>query len=46
MDWAKTAHREHDRRRLRYTSDCTDGKWAIIAPLLARTTKLGRPRLP
>lgn len=45
MGWTETARREHDRRRLRYTSDCTDAEWAIIAPLLARTTKVGRPRL-
>lgn len=45
MSWTETARREHDRRRLRYTSDCTDAEWAIIAPLLARTTKVGRPRL-
>ena len=45
MGWTETARREHDRRRLGYTSDCTDREWAIIAPLLARTTKVGRPRL-
>ncbi|MDY0960487.1 IS5 family transposase [Sphingomonas sp. CFBP8993] len=45
MGWTETARREHDRRRLHYTSDCTDAEWAIIAPLLARTTKVGRPRL-
>ena len=45
MSWTETARREHDRRRLRYASDCTDGEWAIVAPLLARTTKVGRPRL-
>jgi transposase len=45
MGWTETARREHDRRRLRYTSDCTDDEWAIIAPLLARTTRVGRPRL-
>ena len=45
MGWTETARREHDRRRLRYTSDCTDEEWAIIAPLLARTTRVGRPRL-
>lgn len=45
MSWTETARREHDRRRLRYTSDCTDAEWAIISPLLARTTKVGRPRL-
>ncbi|WP_230772359.1 IS5 family transposase [Sphingomonas sp. Leaf4] len=45
MGWTETARREHDRRRLRYTSDCTDAEWAIIAPLLTRTSKVGRPRL-
>ena len=45
MGWTETARREHDRSRLRYTSDCTDAEWASIAPLLARTTKVGRPRL-
>ncbi len=45
MGWTETARREHDRRRLRYASDCTDEEWAIIAPLLARRTKVGRSRL-
>lgn len=45
MGWTKTARREHDRRGLRYASDCTAEEWTIIAPLLARTTKVGRPRL-
>jgi len=45
MSWTETARREHDRRGLRYASDCTDREWAILAPLLARTTKVGRPRL-
>jgi transposase len=45
MGWTEVARREHDRSRLRYASDCTDREWAIIAPLLARTTKVGRPRL-
>ncbi len=45
MGWTETARRRHDRRGLRYASDCTDREWAIIAPLLARTTKVGRPRL-
>ena len=45
MGWTETARREHDRSGLRYASDCTDREWAIIAPLLARPTKVGRPRL-
>lgn len=45
MGWTETARREHDRRRLRYASDGTDAEWMTIAPLLVRTTKVGRPRL-
>jgi len=45
MGWTETARRRHDRRGLRYASDCTDGEWAVVAPFLARTTKVGRPRL-
>lgn len=42
MGWTEPARREHDRRGLRYTSDCTDLESAIIAPLLTRMTKVGR----
>jgi len=42
MSWTETARREHDRRSPRYASDCTDQEWAIIALLLARTTKVDR----
>lgn len=45
MSWTETARCEHDRSEMRYASDCTDREWAIIAPLLARRTKVGRPRL-
>ncbi len=45
MGWTETARRRHDRRGLRYASDCTDEEWALVAPFLARTTKVGRPRL-
>ena len=44
MSWTEIARREHDRRGLRYASDCTDEEWAVIAPLLAPVTKVGRPR--
>ena len=44
MSWTEIARREHDRRGLRYASDCTDEEWAVIAPLLALVTKVGRPR--
>jgi len=45
MSWAEPARREHDRRGLRCASDCTDAEWAVTAPLLARRTRVGRPRL-
>lgn len=45
MGWTETARREHDRSALRYTSDCTDGEWTVIAPLLTPASKVGRPRL-
>jgi transposase len=44
MGWTETARREHDRSRLRYASDCTDEEWAVIRPLLRRTSRAGRPR--
>ena len=44
MSWTETARREHDRSRLRYASDCTDEEWAVIRPLLRRTSRVGRPR--
>jgi transposase len=44
MSWTETARREHDRRGLRYASDCTDEEWAVVRPLLRRTTRVGRPR--
>lgn len=45
MSWTETARRQQDRRGLRYASACIDEDWAIIAPLLARTTKVDRLRL-
>jgi len=44
MSWTETARREHDRIRLRYASDCTDEEWAVVRPLLRRTSRVGRPR--
>lgn len=37
MSWTETAGREHDRRRLRYATDCTDKEWAFVR-LSARRT--------
>ena len=44
MGWTEIARRENDRSGLRYASDCTDEEWAVIRPLLKRTSKVGRPR--
>ena len=43
MPWAETTRRHHDRRGLRYASDCTDAEWEIVAPFLERCRKVGRP---
>ena len=44
MSWTETARREHDRSRLRSASDYTDDEWAVVQPLLRRTSRVGRPR--
>jgi len=44
MGWTETAWREHDRSGLRYASDRTDEEWAVVRPLLRRTSRVGRPR--
>ncbi|MCI1003119.1 IS5 family transposase [Ochrobactrum sp. C6C9] len=44
MAWTETARRDYARRGLRYTSDCTDDEWAVVAPLLQPMSKVGRPR--
>ena len=44
MAWTEITRREHDRRWLRYASDCTDGEWALVAPFMPPPSKRGRPR--
>lgn len=44
MTWTKITRRQHDRRELRYASDCTDTEWALIEPFMPRPSKVGRPR--
>ncbi len=36
MVWVKTTRRQYDRRSLRYASDTTDDKWALINPFIGR----------
>ena len=44
MAWTETTRAEHDRSRLRYASDVTDGEWALIAPFMPPRSRVGRPR--
>lgn len=44
MTWTEITRRQHDRRELRYASDCTDTEWALIEPFMPRPSKVGRPR--
>src|SRR6185437_16555589 len=42
MPWTEITRRQHDRSGRRYASDSTDEEWQIIAPFLARSSKVGR----
>jgi transposase len=44
MAWTEITRRQHDRRQLRYASDCTDAEWALVAPFMPAPSKVGRPR--
>jgi len=44
MAWTEITRRQHDRCGLRFASDCTDAEWALVAPFLETTSKVGRPR--
>lgn len=44
MAWTETTRAQHDRRSLRYASDCTDGEWEVIEPFMPPASKVGRPR--
>lgn len=44
MTWTEITRRQHDRRELRYASDCTEAEWALIEPFMPRPSKVGRPR--
>ena len=42
--WKPEHRRGADRRGLRYPSDLTDAKWALVAPLIPPAKRGGRPR--
>jgi transposase len=44
MTWTEITRCQHDRRALRYASDCTDAEWALIELLMPGRSKVGRPR--
>ena len=44
MPWNDTARREHRRDSRRYPSDLTSREWDLIAPMLPRAKRGGRPR--
>jgi putative transposase len=44
MSWTKTTRKQYRRSGLRYASDVTDAEWKLIARLLPKPRRVGRPR--
>lgn len=44
MPWTENTRPHHDRRSLRYASDCTDAEYLLIEPFMPARSKVGRPR--
>lgn len=44
MPWTENTRPLHDRRSLRYASDCTDEEWLLIMPFMPARSKVGRSR--
>jgi len=44
MSWTKTTRKQYRRDGLRYASDLTDAEWKLIARLLPKPKRMGRPR--
>jgi putative transposase len=44
MSWTKTTRKQYRRDGLRYASDVTDAEWKLIARLLPKPRRVGRPR--
>ena len=42
--WTDATREKYERSGLRYASDLTDAEWAVLEPLLAPPSSLGRPR--
>jgi putative transposase len=44
MPWTKTTRKQYRRNGLRYASDLTDREWQVIARLVPKPRRVGRPR--
>lgn len=44
MSWTKTTRKQYRRDGLRYASDLTDREWQLVACLLPKPKRMGRPR--
>ena len=44
MSWTKTTRKQYRREGLRYASDLTDREWQLVARLLPKPKRMGRPR--
>jgi putative transposase len=44
MPWTKTTRKQYRRNGLRYASDVTDREWQLVARLLPKPKRVGRPR--
>lgn len=44
MSWTKTTRKQYRRDGLRYASDLTDAEWRLVARLLPKRRRVGRPR--
>ena len=44
MTWTKTTRKQYRRDGLRYASDLTDREWQLVARLLPKPKRVGRPR--
>jgi putative transposase len=44
MSWTKATRKQYRRDSLRYASDMTDDEWKVVAPLLPKRQRVGRPR--
>ena len=44
MTWTEITRAQYQRDDLNYASDLRDAQWALIAPLMSRKKRLGKPQ--